>query len=76
MKLALIFLLIVVIVALVMTGVAMSRHEEGDIDSQYIDENGDHVYYDRSLIEKKDYMRRYPDDKNIRRLRNLFYRKR
>lgn len=71
MKILAIFLLIVLIIGLIMVGLAMTRRDKRDFDAQYLDENGDHVYYDRSLIEKKDYMRRTKNP-NIRKLRNLF----
>ncbi len=59
-----------------MVGIAMSRRDSGDIDSQYYDENGDHIYYDRSLKEKKEYTRRNPGEaKRIRTLRSLFSRR-
>ncbi len=69
----LIFLIAVVIVA---TAAVVHRHVDGaDIDSQYFDENGDHIYYDRSLIEKKDFLNRYPHRKNnIRKFSHLFRR--
>ncbi|MDE6022149.1 MAG: hypothetical protein K2G13_01475 [Muribaculaceae bacterium] len=52
----------------------MHRHADvTDFDSQYIDENGDHIYYERSLIEKKDFLSRYPHRKNnIRKFSRLF----
>lgn len=43
-----------------------------DIDSQYYDENGDHIYYDRSLIEKKIFRKKYPHITNIRTLNSFF----
>lgn len=48
--------------------------EEVDIDSQYLDEDGDHVYYERSLIEKKEFRRKHPDINNLRTIRSLFWR--
>lgn len=49
--------------------------EKVDIDSQYLDEDGDHVYYERSLIKKKVFRRRNPHITNLRSfsrlLRNL-----
>lgn len=43
-----------------------------DIDSQYLDEDGDHIYYDRSLIEKKIFRRMFPHITNLRSLKQLF----
>lgn len=75
MKIIAIFLLIIAIIALVMVGVAMSRRDGRDIDAQYYDEEGDHVYYDRSLVEKKEYARRHPREaRRLRTFRHLFRR--
>ena len=49
--------------------------DEDDIDSQYYDEAGNHIYYDRSSIEKAEFIRRHPDEKP-RSLRRLFSRRR
>ncbi len=45
-----------------------------DIDSQYYNADGDHVYYERSLIEKKEFHRRFPHI-SIRKFSGLFSRK-
>ncbi len=43
------------------------EREEG-----FLDEEGDHSYYDRHLIEKKEFKRRNPDVKDVRSLKRLF----
>ena len=43
-----------------------------DIDSRYLDDDGDHIYYDRSLIEKKTFRKRFPDITNLRSFKQLF----
>lgn len=70
------FILIILIIGLILVSTAAYWHRSDmydDMDSQYIDENGDHIYYDRSLIEKKDYARRFPHSfKDVRRFSQLF----
>ena len=73
MKIIAIFLLIFLIVALILIGTAMSRRDWQDFDAQYYDEEGDHVYYDRSLKEKKWYARLNPQNaRHLRTFRHLF----
>lgn len=69
-----IFLFIVAAIALaIVSTAAIAWHNENvDIDSQYIDANGDHIYYDRSLIEKKLFSQRFPHVSNLRTLSRLF----
>ena len=43
-----------------------------DRDEGFRDEDGDHSYYDRHLIEKKEFRRRNPDVKDVRSLKRLF----
>lgn len=38
-----------------------------DIDSQYFDKNGDHIHYERSLIEKKLFRQKFPHNTNLRK---------
>lgn len=73
MKIIAIFLLIIATIALLIIGTAMTRRDWQDFDAKYYDEEGDHVYYDRSLMEKKWYMRRFPHNVGkIRTFRHLF----
>lgn len=46
------------------------EREEG-----FLDEDGDHSYYDRHLIEKKEFSRQHPEVKNLRSFKRLFKRK-
>lgn len=75
-KILLLFILLIFIITILLLCVAVFWHRYAngtDIDSQYIDENGDHMYYDRSIIEKKDYAKHDPHGlKNIRKFRRLF----
>ena len=71
-KILIIFMGIILGLALV---VALLAHVSGagrggDDPSLY--DGGDHVYYDRSSIEKKEFGRRYPKIKGVRTFRRLF----
>lgn len=52
-------------------GIYFHRHPEDDElnDREYLDSDGDHQYYDRSIIEKKEFLRRHPEAKD--KLRTL-----
>ncbi len=71
-----IFLAAVVLLSLTITGIGKfaSCRRKVDIDSQYYNADGDHIYYDRSLIEKKQFLRHFPHIKNLRSLSRLFSR--
>lgn len=83
-----IFLIIIlVLAAIVGAAVAFRGHGESgpftpidnsrdpdNIDRQYYDESGNHIYYDRSSIEKAEFIRHHPDEKP-RSLRRLFSRR-
>lgn len=75
-KLLAIYIIILLIIGLLLICIAAFRHrhtDEVDIDSQYIDENGDHMYYDRSLIEKKNWAKHDPHGlKYVRKFSRLF----
>lgn len=73
MKIVAIFVLIIAVVGIVILLTAFSRKDTREFDSQYYDEEGNHVYYDRSIKEKKEYARRHPSEvKRLRTFRNLF----
>lgn len=73
MKIIAIFVLIIAVVGFVIILTAFSRKDTREFDSQYYDEDGDHVYYDRSIKEKKEYARRHPSEVGrLRTFRNLF----
>lgn len=55
-----------------MAAAVMINHHKGEnIDSQYINEENDHLYYDRSLIEKKEFRKNNPDAGEPRTFRRL-----
>lgn len=68
-----IFMLIILGAALSVTLIAAirGRHRKVD-DSQYYDSEGNHIYYDRSSIEKKEFSRRHPEVKDVRTFKRLF----
>ena len=68
------FLVIVCLLSLVikLIGEVVYKGKWVDIDSQYLDEDGDHIYYERSLIEKKIFRKMFPDVKDVRSLGRLF----
>lgn len=75
-------IIILVMLAIVLgIGIAVFQNksndnEESDIlDKEYKNEEGDHVYYDRSLIEKKEYKRQNPNAEQPRNLANFFRNK-
>lgn len=73
MKIVAIFVLIIAVVGFVIILTAYSRKDTREFDSQYYDEDGDHVYYDRSIKEKKEYARRHQSEVGrLRTFRNLF----
>lgn len=71
------FLFLVCSLALVifLIGEVASRRDVVDIDSQYYNSDGDHIYYERSLIEKKEFHKRFPHI-SIRKFSGLFRRER
>ena len=69
-----VFLVIILLLAAVI-GIAVSlRSRKGieDFDKQYLDEEGNHIYYDRSLREKQAFARRHPGEGSLRTLKRLF----
>lgn len=68
-----VMLAIVLAIALAVSLCRSDRQAQDDYqDKEYINEEGDHTYYERSLIEKKEYARRHPNIKDIRRFSRLF----
>lgn len=68
-----VMLAIVLAIALAVSICKSDSRIQGDTtDKEYINEEGDHTYYERSLIEKKEYARRHPNVKDIRRFSKLF----
>ncbi len=72
--------MILLIIILVMLGVvlaialAVSLRESGGDDASFRDKDGDHVYYDQSLIEKKRFRSLHPKEA-VRTFARLFGKK-
>ena len=56
------------------SGIELDRRSPDDSDAEFIDENGNHIYYERSLIEKKKFHQQNPDIpfSSLRTFRRLF----
>ena len=68
-----IFMLMILGAALSVTVIAAIRNRHGKVDdSQYYDPEGNHVYYDRSSIEKKEFSKRHPEVRDVRTFKRLF----
>lgn len=71
----LITFIIAIVILVLLAGLAAvfsDRKVIDDIDKQYINEDGDHVYYDKGLIEKKQFAKMHPEVKDVRSFRRLF----
>ncbi len=53
-----------------------SNNSEEDPEADFYDDEGNHIYYERSLIKKRKYAREHPDEAGgLRTFRRLFSRK-
>ncbi len=53
-----------------------SNNSEEDPEADFYDDEGNHIYYERSLIKKRKYAREHPDEANgLRTFRRLFSKK-
>lgn len=64
-----IILLIAILLIMLVSG---SKRDFEENNRTFLDEDGDHSYYDRSLIEKKEFRKRHPEIKDIRTFGRLF----
>lgn len=64
----------IILLLVILLMVAAGRHKGDDErdNAPYLDEDGDHSYYDRGLIEKKEFQRKHPEIKGVRTFRRLF----
>ncbi len=63
MILLIIILIMLAVVLAIALAVSLKTHSEADdSDRTYRDQNGDHVYYDKSIIEKKTFHRLHPKE--------------
>ncbi len=54
--------MLAVILAIALAVSLKTHNEADDPDRTYRDQNGDHVYYDQSIIEKKVFHRLHPKE--------------
>lgn len=60
-------LIITLVMAAIVLAIALAVSLKGgghDMDDQrhYLDKDGDHVYYNESIIEKKEFRRKHPNE--------------
>lgn len=68
-----IFMLVILVIALSLSLIIAIHGRGGKVDdSQYLDSDGDHLYYDRSTIEKKKFKEHHPEVRDVRTLHRLF----
>ena len=53
--------------------VIKSKKNEQISDKQFINDEGDHIYYDKSMIEKKKFMKQNPEVKDVRTIKRLIH---
>lgn len=71
-----IFLIILLMLMLLFIGLGVyfHKHPEQDTTKDFLNQDGDHTYYERSIIEKKEFLRKHPEAKGkLRTLRRLFH---
>lgn len=67
------FIVLIIILVLLVCIIAFSvKGNNNEQDNSLYNEDGDHLYYDSSLIEKKDFAKRHPSIKDVRSFRRLF----
>lgn len=68
------FVCILILCALIGIAVALGIGQSGPSDA-WLNENGDHEYYERAIIKKKKFINENPNvsPKDIRTFKNIFY---
>lgn len=69
--LIIILIMLAVILAIALAVSLKGNSEIDESDSTYRDQNGDHIYYDKSIIEKKKFHRLHPKEA-VRTFSRLF----
>lgn len=68
-----IFMSIILLLAILVMIAAGGRSGSSESDNApFINEDGDHVYYDKGLIEKKRFAKEHPEVKDVRTFKRLF----
>lgn len=71
-----IFMVIILILAILLVYSTGKHKWDGERNNEpFINEDGDHEYYDHGLIEKKEFRKRHPEVNDLRTFRRLFSRK-
>lgn len=52
----------------------MSQHDDSEEREPFIDDDGNHIYYERSIIEKKEFLKENPEvnEEELRTFSRLF----
>lgn len=74
--LGLFLFLVIALLGLITFLINLNIKNNANDNSIFFDEDGNHRYYERSLIEKLYFMRKYPDCDSLRTFKSLFSRKR
>ncbi len=65
-------IVILAIVLLIYIGVRFSGNYREKENDKFYNQDGDHCYYERSIIEKKEFARKHPGVKGLRTFKRLF----
>lgn len=74
MIILIIILVMLAVVLAIALAVSLRSSRPDPIDQRYRDKDGNHVYYNESLIEKQKFLREHPDQ-NPRTFDRLFRKK-
>lgn len=74
--LGLFLFLVIALLGLITFLINLNIKNNANDNSIFFDEDGNHRYYERSLIEKLYFMRKYPNCDSLRSFKSLFSRKR
>lgn len=66
--LSVLFLVILVTFIII---IKTKKHLNTD-NNVFLNSEGNHVYYDKSMIEKKEFMRKHPEITDVRTIKRLF----
>ena len=61
-KFIIVFAICIIILLIIIFFIPLS-HKNKDSEEEFLDENGNHIYYERSLIRKQRFIRKHPEIK-------------
>lgn len=64
-------IVILFIVLLIFIGARFLGGDRDNENDKFSNEDGDHVYYERSIIEKKEFAKKHPEVKGLRTFSRL-----